>query len=238
MRSAGWSVLIIVAIQLAGAGAASAQTDRQCDGPAAGGFSAALATARVTGKDKLNFVLSPEPSRAECPGPGTKCLAKPYLMPGDVVLTAPAAQGGYVCASYVNRRGVATHGWLPSARLASLPPAADADAAWTGNWQRVEASIKITRAKDGALTAEGEATWGAGDKGRVARGAVNMGEFGGALRRTAGIALVAEDGIASFEAATDGCAVRMRLAGPYLLVEDNRMCGGLNVSFTGLYTRR
>jgi hypothetical protein len=30
----------------------------------------------------------------------------------------------------------------------------------------------------------------------------------------------------------------MRRVGPYLLVEDNRDCGGVGVSFTGLYRRK
>jgi hypothetical protein len=30
----------------------------------------------------------------------------------------------------------------------------------------------------------------------------------------------------------------MTLAGPFLVVADNQGCGGLNVSFTGIFTRR
>ena len=155
------------------------------------------------------------------------------------MLTSAGLLNGFACASFVNRRGTTTHGWLPAARLTTIPAKPADDASWIGNWQRVEASIKITRGKDGALSAEGDATWGAGDKGRVARGAVNLGEFSGKLRRTGEIALVADDDLASFEtAANDRCVVRMRALGPYLQVEDNRNCGGMNVSFTGLYTRR
>lgn len=33
------------------------------------------------------------------------------------------------------------------------------------------------------------------------------------------------------------CAIAMIALGPYLVVEDNRNCGGANVSFTGIYQR-
>jgi hypothetical protein len=37
--------------------------------------------------------------------------------------------------------------------------------------------------------------------------------------------------------APDICAAQLELHGRYLMVEDNGRCGGLNVSFTGLYVR-
>jgi len=37
--------------------------------------------------------------------------------------------------------------------------------------------------------------------------------------------------------APDGCAARLSLYGRYLMAEDNGVCGGLNVNFTGLYVR-
>jgi hypothetical protein len=36
----------------------------------------------------------------------------------------------------------------------------------------------------------------------------------------------------------DDCRARLRLFGPYLAIEDNTGCGGMNVTFTGVYTRR
>ena len=35
-----------------------------------------------------------------------------------------------------------------------------------------------------------------------------------------------------------GCEVDMALAGSFLIVADNHGCGGHNVSFTGVFTRR
>ena len=39
------------------------------------------------------------------------------------------------------------------------------------------------------------------------------------------------------EAAKDACAARLSLYGRYLFVEDNGGCGGMNVSFAGVYVR-
>lgn len=159
-------------------------------------------------------------------------------MPGDVVLTLPGQHRGHVCASFANRSGRETHGWLPSDALVALPTPKIEDKDWLGAWVRTEARITIKRGKVGKLAIEGEATYGAGDPRRVASGAVNMGEFSGTARRSGDVVLVADSDVASFEAAKDGCAVRMRRIGPYLLVEDNNICGGMNVTFSGLYVRR
>ena len=33
------------------------------------------------------------------------------------------------------------------------------------------------------------------------------------------------------------CVVKLRRRGPYLVASDNGNCGGLNVSFNGIYTK-
>jgi hypothetical protein len=73
------------------------------------------------------------------------------------------------------------------------------------------------------------------------RGAVNIGSLDGEA--------VAESGRLSFGMGENGalpydkadaydCRVQMRRMGSYLLVKDNNMCGGHNVTFTGIYRRR
>jgi len=36
----------------------------------------------------------------------------------------------------------------------------------------------------------------------------------------------------------DDCRARLRPFGPYLAVEDNTACGGMNVTFAGVYSRQ
>lgn len=229
--------MMLVALLGASSAPALAQSDGPCTGVGGEDMTAAIGAAQVAkGKAKLNFVQGSDDGAA-CPSAAAACQARAYLVPGDVVLTLPGEHKGHVCASFAGRTGRETSGWLPANGLVALPTPKIEDKDWLGAWVRTEARITIKRGKDGKLAIEGAATYGAGDSRRVASGAVNTGEFSGLARRMGEIVLVADGDVASFEAAKDECAVRLRRAGPYLLVEDNRMCGGLNVSFTGLYAK-
>lgn len=187
-------------------------------------------------RPKVNFVQGSDGGRA-CPSAAAQCQARAYLLAGDVVLTLPQIHRGHVCASFAGKNGRETTGWLPADALVALPMVKADDMDWLGSWRRTEASISILRAKDGGLSVTGEATWGAGDARRVASGGVNTGEFSGPGRRSGDVVLIADKSVASFEAAKGECAVRLRRLGPYLLVEDNQSCGGMNVTFSGLYVR-
>ena len=82
----------------------------------------------------------------------------------------------------------------------------------------------LKRAGD-ILDAEGEAYW----PGKNVMPA-NEGAFAGNAK-PAGNRL-------HFGDEPQGCTVDMALAGSFLVVADNHGCGGHNVSFTGIYTRR
>jgi hypothetical protein len=88
----------------------------------------------------------------------------------------------------------------------------------------------------------GIATWGGGDPQRVKRGAVNTGELEGTFKPQDQVLAIGYDpGQTDFppaeNAAPEICAAKLELYGRYLIVEDNGRCGGLNVSFNGLYIR-
>jgi hypothetical protein len=85
-------------------------------------------------------------------------------------------------------------------------------------------------AKPGTLSISGDATWGGFDPERVKKGAVHTGEIAG-LASPSGPTL-------AFDDATDSdCKLWMHRLGPYLLVSDSYNCGGMNVTFWGVYTR-
>lgn len=218
-----------------------AQSDGQCGGVGAVPVTDTIGVARVTkGQPRLHFShdRGSEAGRGACPAQTPACRAAAFLVPGDVVLALTGQYNGHVCAAFVNRSGRETYGWLPAAAVQTVAEKPTGEKDWVGTWLRTEATIRITTGKRG-LHVTGEATYGAGDKRRVDSGAVNTGEFDGAARRAGDVAFVADQDIASFEAAPgDRCVVRMRRVGPYLLVEDNTSCGGMNVTFTGLYVRR
>jgi hypothetical protein len=157
--------------------------------------------------------------------PGKACVAQhgnPNLCASKV---APGTAGvqlhrykQWVCVVLPSKGKLHTHaGWIPESRWAqdrSVGPAT-----WVGIWQNEQAKISVTAA-NGTLHFAGSAIW---------QGLMDprFGSF-------------------EFDAAPDGdlvsllgkCEVRIRRIGEFLFAQDNKQCGGLNVSFDGLYRFR
>ena len=185
---------------------------------------------------RLNFIKDASQS-AGCPNSAAACQARAYVVPGDVVLTYGVV-GAFTCASFTTGAGVSTSGLLPSAALSPVDEPAAAD--WTGHWRRVEADIVITGAGT-ALKIEGNATWGAMDPERVKRGGINLGDIMATATPLDSLLAFTEGDNTTLPYDKGGeidCRVKMRRAGPYLVVADNGNCGGHNVSFSGTYRRR
>ena len=201
-----------------------------------------IGLAKVTSGPRANFIKDATEENG-CPNATAACLRESFLVTGDEVITS-ARQDDYVCAQYVTAKGLATTGWLPAAALSAVPatPAVstkDWDGTWTGN---VEQIIRVSPGAAYQMVAiDGQATFGALDPERIKRGAVNSGSFSVRLRirgDSAGFAL--DDNGASkpwSDGTPDECRIAMRRLGAFLLVEDNGLCGGHNVSFTGNYRR-
>ena len=167
-------------------------------------------------------------SETGCPSLTAKCKRMAYLVPGDLIV-AYQRQGPFTRVEYVNAAGRTTWGYLETA---ALEPARVKPAAWAGAWRGTEHSIRIFPTRvPGRFRVTGEATWGRSDPERVRNGGVNEGSFEGFITPGANGANLSEgDGELA-------CRVKLRLLGPYLLVTDNLNCGGLNVSFRGVYRK-
>jgi hypothetical protein len=120
----------------------------------------------------------------------------------------------------------------------------DGTADWVGAWRASEAQAITITAKKGGLRMIGSATWGMHDPDRVARGAVNFGDFDVTVspdwivdERLAFV--IGFDGVepVGLLANDFNCIIEMAREGETLLVADNNLCGGLNVTFTGTYRR-
>ena len=196
---------------------------------------------RITAPGRTAFVKDGL-ARAGCPDPSAACRERAYLVSADPVILGER-RGAYVCAHY---RGAGDDmgrtGWLPGEAVAVEPPGAVAPGDWLGTWTRAEARIRITQAhKPGMLTFGGDATWGAGDPERARRGGVHIGEFAGTVAPQGAAAsfAVGENGALPVEAGdASDCKVWLRRVGPWLVVDDNLACGGVNVTFRGLYRRQ
>lgn len=229
-----------VAGLLFGPGAAWADDPGQCSGFGPLKDRPTLALARVGAASPRSYFIKDASSAKGCPGPSDACRDKSYLVPGDRVV-AGAVQGAFTCVDYVGAGGSDRAGWIATADLKPEPAPPVAAADWLGRWHRDEADITIKPADGKRLLVHGDATFGAHDPGRVKRGGVNVGEIAGR---------VAPDGAdLAFDMQSDAvtlpvekgdeadCKVWMRRLGPYLIVSDDRNCGGMNVSFDGIYGR-
>ncbi|MCW6511367.1 hypothetical protein [Lichenifustis flavocetrariae] len=196
----------------------------------------AITLARIRSADRTFFVKGAS-DRKGCPDATQACRAKGYLVAGDRVI-ASASRGGFTCVDYISAAGADRAGWLPDSSLAREAPVPVTREDWLGTWVQTESKIAIKPSQFGRLGLQGEATFGALDPDRVKRGAVNMGEFQAEVAPE-GANLAFDMGDKTTLPVTQGdetdCKLWMRRLGPFLLVEDNSQCGGLNVSFTGAY---
>ena len=187
--------------------------------------------ARVIAQGRTPFTVEAAPpvggadASAACVASQKACRTTPYLIEGDEVATGER-ENGRVCAFYPGRGG-GTTGLLNEVDLdIDVAPRNVAPwSAWVGRWRYFETEIRIERKGD-RLLARGDA---------VHRGltpaSVNVGSFGSAT--------VPSGNRARFNGGEDYdiCQVELLLMPPYLIATDNRMCGGHNVSFRGVYRR-
>jgi hypothetical protein len=128
------------------------------------------------------------------------------------------------------------YGWMLTNRLRPIQPDLHpAAAAWIGVWtplgwkkQSRDTVTKIvisTGATQGTLKVEGQAYW---------FGAVVKGERVQHEGAVEGEAQPEENRLRIMEG---GCEVNLVLIGGFLKAEDNRQCGGMNVTFSGVWER-
>jgi len=199
-----------------------------------------VALARVVTQDaRLHFIAGA--SKRACPSAEGDCRLRAYVVPGDDVLV-DAEEVPYVCAFFKSQRGAETRAFLPRAALQIVPPEAQPPRQWASNWERDREAQIIIKSSGDEVEVSGSAMWGSYDPQRVKRGSVHVGELEGKGRpRGQTLAIGYDPDRSDFppgkDAPPDSCAAKLELHGRYLVVEDNRGCGGLNVSFTGTYVR-
>jgi hypothetical protein len=217
---------MVFLLALMGAAAAHAQApDMTC---ANGQFAseAAIGQAKVAGTDKLYFLNDSD----GCPSEAATCRQRAYVIGGDAVLTGRTV-GAYICAYYPSRGG-GSAGWVETARLTPQPvDTAPALTAWAGHWVDLDDTITLT-IKKGALSANGDAYWpSAHPSASQFPGGPNVGELSGDGAPKANRVVFTDND-------PNGCTATLTLVGGLLVVADNGGCGGMNVSFNGVYTRK
>ena len=232
--------LVLLLAALAAASPAWADPPDRCEGFGDLRSRPDLSVAQVVGEaPRVPFVRGADGANG-CPNATDACRDRAYLVPGDQVI-AGAVGRGFTCVNYVGAKGGDRAGWVSSANVRRQPTPAAEGAGWNGTWKRPEAVIEIKSAGGGRTRIEGSATFGAADPDRVRRGAVNTGEFeADVVASGAEVAFdVADKGTLAVDKGEEGdCKVWMRRLGPYLLVDDDGACGGMGVTFHGIYRSR
>jgi hypothetical protein len=193
--------------------------------------------------DRAYFYLS-DAEQSGCPYE-RDCRRRAFVVGGDDVMVV-AGDDEFSCALYVGGapKFAVTAGWVRSELLEESRPRSFDREDFHGQWAHGEFhQIEIADATDEMVRVSGWAAYGAEDPERLARGAVNVGELSvfvpesdSELAFTIDRENVAQE--YAYGDPNDGfCRVRMHRDGPYLVVTDNYRCGGMNVTFSGLYRR-
>lgn len=163
----------------------------------------------------------------DCPN-GKACRRKSYVVPNDEIIVSRTF-GKWACGWYQPKRGSETVGWVAAESLEFVdtnnnPEAKD----WSGDWSFYDNSISIKPAENaGFFEIKGSAFWkGLGDN-------IHVGELDSTSKPEANVLKIGEADEDEY-----ACKVTMRLVGRYLIALDNLNCGGVNVSFSGVYLKK
>ena len=222
-------VLLGVLMILVAANFTSAQPDDNPENWCREGFftgdAESYSVAAVAGKPNTRAYFYSDQS-ADCPG-GANCVTRVYVVPGDQVVVGRIL-GKFSCAWYTPKKGYATVGWIETGTLKPVVVNREPKtSAWLGEWKYGDNQITFTENKlPGYLNVTGDASWvGRGE------GNVNVGQLDGRFEPDKG-SLNYSDGDGMYD-----CKASMRLLGNFLIVADNLKCGGMNVTFSGVYLR-
>lgn len=157
---------------------------------------------------------------------------KSFLVTDDEVLIA-REYGDFACAWYQPKKGKETIGWIPRSKLNVLKTDKDPSInMWLGDWiQGKRSFFEIKRnKKEGYLIIIGDSTW------TNSYGAIHIGNLDD---KGEVVAPFRNEFVIEDEDESDiGCQIRAKMIGRFLIVVDNKRCGGLNVTFDGVYWKK
>ncbi|MFV0390030.1 MAG: DUF3298 and DUF4163 domain-containing protein [Pyrinomonadaceae bacterium] len=152
---------------------------------------------------------------------------KNFIVKGDEVLIGKTL-GNYSCVLFPSSTKRNYTGWVETNELEinrneKLPASSD----WLGKWVYSDKDLNISATgKADKFTVNGNAIW----IRSAELGAVNTGLLENEQAVRKGNKLVIET--------EDDCKIEMFRVGKYLIARDNLNCGGMNVTFTGVYTKK
>ena len=160
-----------------------------------------------------------------CPPQGD-CRTNSYVIEGDRVIVGRSL-GEFVCAYYPSPAG-GSAGWVRYEALRVFPVDRNPGlASWEGRWTRENNPEVTITVEDGEAKIMGVAFW-PGRPETTEWPSIHIGEIDGRLHIEGPLASYADDNL---------CELELTLLADFLVISDNRCCGGVNVTFSGVYTR-
>lgn len=157
----------------------------------------------------------------------SSCKQKAYLISGNEVLVAKT-QDGWSCVWYQGKKKEYV-GWMQSKNIKNNHQKQPSLSEWVGDWKYYDSPTTLSISKDekkqGSLVVSGMAYW---------HGSNNVVHTGGVegVSQPLNNILNIMDGNDDF-----ACKVSLVLLNKYLVVSDNRQCGGMNVNFDAVYVK-
>lgn len=173
-------------------------------------------------------VIPGNPSKLQTPLNGTdaKCEGMLSPVPGGVSGVELRRKGSCVLVVLPWKGKLWTmSGWIPASRWRPADSSPQAWAQWVGVWQNETAKITVQSQDDGQLDIKGHAVRDLG---------IGTGEIFGDFE----VVGRPQNGVVTGDGRNSGCKAAVRLLGDYLVVDDNGACGGIGVSFFGMYRLR
>ncbi|MFZ6873382.1 hypothetical protein ACO0LF_15110 [Undibacterium sp. Di27W] len=178
-----------------------------------------VASLNIPSGQRLHFLKDDD----ACPEKGDSCKEKAYLLNGDEVLVSKR-MGKWACAWFPGAKS-ATVGWIDGEKLISKPKKTGTLDDWYGKWNFYQSGFLNFKKSGAGLALEGQAYW------RGLNANVHTGDINAHITPHNNLAQM-KDGEGEY-----ACVASFRLLGEYLLVADNKNCGGANVSFDGVYRK-
>jgi len=165
----------------------------------------------------------------ECPLKGD-CVKSRYLEKGDLALVSKELDGHWACVRNLDKAKI-RHGWVKLSDLErdnteSITQGYD----WVGTWNEGESSILEFTKSDEIIILNGSAIW---------RGGQYASDNEGGIQGELILSIDQKNGYVRSGNKDYDCQVDMKLVSDkYMVVTDNKKCGGTNVRFDGVFTKK
>ena len=159
-------------------------------------------------------------------GPDSSCGGTPCFARGGAAGVEVRRVGTSVCVGVSQKGKLGTmFGWIPVSRWHTANSSPQPVSRWIGVWQNETAKITLRSEDDVRLDVQGHAVR---DLGLATEDI--YGDFA--------ISGEPKNGVVTGTGDENGCKISVRLLGDYLVAADNGACGGMGVSFSGMYRLR